>query len=355
VNTDRAVEATPAVDLFRAGDEAAWDGYVDSRGDSTLYHLRAWKDVVAEAFGLEVRFLMAREGEKGRVCGVLPLMRGVRPFSSYLATGPFGAYGPLLADSPEIARALVARAKRLVDEGQGKFLHIKILGAPPQGLDLHQEKIWVTLFCDLEENEAALFKRLGSQMRNEIRNGEKSKLVKAIGPGELEGFYDVLNENMTGKGTPMYGRRFFQSLLQHLGPERSGILTLRHEGQVVSGAFMAWHHGVMYVPFASSRPSVFKLRANYVMYWEILKQARALGCRSLDLGTSMNDSSGLVFKQKWATRTEEITSLLYAPGGKLPILKPKESRLLATGIKLWSNMPGFLTDALGPTVCKWTA
>ena len=347
------LHAVPQVDANVGARE--WDAYVASRPRATLYHLHGWKTVAERAYGMEAPFLGVRDGRGGPVRGVLPLFRMPRPFAPYLASGLFGAYGPLLADEERHARALLDAACSLVEEGRGKFLHLKLLGELPPDTTFTRRDIWVTMRLPLPQpDEAALWRSLRDSLRSDIRHAQHTALGGTLRHGDLAGFYDVLSENMRHKGSPMYGRRFFEELLSSLGTH-ADVLTLELDGRAVAGAFVASFGGVMYVPFASSRPSVFPLRPNHLLYWEIMRLSQALGLRTLDFGSSLRDSSGLMFKRRWGARPEPVVSYLWAAKGVVPAIEPGDSLLARTTVRVWRRLPRFVTEALGPTVIQWIA
>src|SRR5205814_399966 len=139
--------------------------------------------------------------------------------------------------------------------------------------------------------------------RNAIRKGQRSGLELRVGPRYLDGFYDVLAENMHRKGAPIYGRSLFERLLRALGG-RGEIVTLAQHGRTISGAFVIRFGDVVTVPFASSRPSTFHLNPNNLLYWEIISRSCRGGARILDFGRSLRDSSALSFKLGWGAETE---------------------------------------------------
>jgi len=174
------------------------------------------------------------------------------------------------------------------------------------------------------------------------------------GHGELDGFYDVLAENMHRKGAPIYGRSLFRELVDGLG-ERAGIVTLAEGGRTVSGALVIRFGGVATVPFASSRPSSFHLNPNNLLYWEIISRACRAGLHTLDFGRSLRDSSALSFKLSWGARTEPQPMYVRTVRGAPPrfdVTAPSV-RLL---VRLWRSLPRAFADALGPQVCRrWLA
>lgn len=350
-----ALEAPAAAPIVELADSAgAWDDYVSRQPGATLYHLFAWKTVAEEGYRMRAPFLVARDGPGRPIRGVLPLVRVPRPFAPYLTSGLFGAYGPILADEDRHARALLADAARRIDEGEGSFLHLKLLGGAPDGADLKRHDIWVTAQLDLGGDAETLWNRLRSPMRTKIRQAQRAGLVAEHGVAGLDAFYDVLSENMGRKGAPIYGRRFMHILLGALGP-RADIVLLRHEGRVVSGALVAWFNGTLLVPFASSRPSSFHLRPNYLLYWEIARRALSLGLHTLDFGSSLRDSTGLEFKEQWKPRIEPIGSYVYSADQRAPALAPTDSAVARQAVKVWSHLPPAVAQFLGPMVCRWIA
>lgn len=349
-----APRESPVVETLPREQRLLWDRYVARRPDATLFHLHAWRDVAEQAYDLTTSFLVARDVPDGPLRGVLPLFRIPRPFSPYLTNGLFGAYGPVLADDDEYAQALLTAATQQIDRGKASYLHLKVLGALPPAPALEQRDVWVTAKLDLDASDEALFRRLTGPMRSKIRHAQRAGLTFHAGRRDLDGFYDVLSENMHRKGAPIYGRRFFSVLLEALG-ERAEVVTLRKDDQVISGALVAWMNGTAYVPFVSSRPSAFPLRANNLLYWEIARMSRGLGARTLDFGTSLRGSTALGFKESWKPVIEPVHSYLYTRSHDSPALEPSDSALARTAVRAFSSLPSSWAAVIGPRVCRWIA
>jgi FemAB-related protein (PEP-CTERM system-associated) len=342
----------PVIEELPAHQAAAWDAYVLGKPRATLYHLHAWRRVAQRAYELEAPFLVARDARGGAIVGALPLFRVPRPFSPYLTNGLFGAYGDVLADEPGYAAALSEAAVARIDQGNADYVHLKLFGGtPPKAFD--RRDIWVDARLALGTSEEETWKALASAMRTKIRHAQKAGFTSHVSR-EIDGFYDVLSENMLRKGAPIYGRCFFETLVEELGP-RASVLTLEREGKVVSGALLAWVNGVMYVPFASSRPAVFSLKANQLLWWEIARHAHSFGLHTLDFGSSMRDSSGLEFKKHWGTSDHPIASYIHARQGVAPALTPGDSAIARGTVKAWSHLPRSWAEALGPRVMRWIA
>ena len=84
---------------------ADWNDYVCAHPQGTAYHRASAVRIAADAFGLPVYFLTARNSE-GAVTGILPLVEQASfLFGRYLVSVPYFTYGGMLASSPQAAQA----------------------------------------------------------------------------------------------------------------------------------------------------------------------------------------------------------------------------------------------------------
>lgn len=337
------------IEVLGAGVSSDWDAYVAARPDSTCYHLSGWSEIAVRAYDLASHNLVAR-GDDGAIRGVLPLFLVPRPFCHYLTSGLFGAYGPLLAEDDRVAGELLGAARKLCDDLRADHLHVKLLGesAPPS--PFHRQDNSVTALLSLAGGAQAVWKNFKSSIRAAVRQAERSQLELRWGNGELPAFYDVLADNMRRKGSPIYGLAFMQAMLDVFAG-RAEVVTLYHQGEVVSGAFCLRHGDVLYVPFASSRHSAFSLRPNNLLYWRIIERATAAGATVLDFGSSPRGSSTLAFKHHFGAQMVPITSLIYTRSAQLPTMVPDTAALRA-GIRILQALPRPLGDAVGPLLSR---
>ena len=97
---------------FEPRHAAAWDGFVASHASGTFFHLAAWADVIATAFGHTSLYTLAERD--GAIVGVLPLAQvKTRLFGNTLISAPFCVYGGPLAADAEAALALAVQAEAL--------------------------------------------------------------------------------------------------------------------------------------------------------------------------------------------------------------------------------------------------
>jgi FemAB-related protein (PEP-CTERM system-associated) len=332
-----------------------WDAYVASKPGANCYHLSAWRAVAERGYRLRAPFLAARSRAGGELRGVLPLfLVGSAPLRGYATTGLFGAYGPVLADSQEIGRSLLAEACRRAAAAGAGSLRFKALGDEPCAKGYVSLDHWVIATLPLAATPGEAWSGLRGKVRNCIRKARRFGFEVRTGPGEVDAFYDVLAENMHHKGSPIYGLGWMRELLRSFGTA-ADVITLRREGRTVSGAVTLTFNGVVTVPFASSRPALFHMNPNNLLYWEIISRACAAGLRTLDFGRSLRGSSALAFKLGWGAVTSAQPLLVQVLRGKPPsidVSSPMVRALVAT----WKRLPRPMADALGPHVCRrWLA
>ncbi|HZD54432.1 MAG TPA: hypothetical protein VE175_15400, partial [Woeseiaceae bacterium] len=231
-----------------------WDAYVRGHEGASVYHLGAWRELIEDVFGRETHYLTAyrtdhrvddrvddridhrtdhrvddrtdhrvdnpvddrignriddgigpRIGNRisngidpqigepgGRICGVLPLVRlKSRLFGDFLVSLPYVSYGGVLADDAESGAKLIDEASRLAaDLGAGhiELRHLADCTSLPKRTDK------VSMHLELTGDADALWKRLGSKCRAQIKRPLKEGATCEIGGAALvDAFYAVFS------------------------------------------------------------------------------------------------------------------------------------------------------------------
>jgi serine/alanine adding enzyme len=329
---------------------AAWDAYVDRHPLATAYHRAEAVCIGSKAFGLRSTFLVAYQG--GSIVGLLPLIeQSSALFGRFLVSLPFVTYGGILADSPEVATALAARA---ADEARKRRAdHVELRHVEPlPDANLAERLDKVSMVLTLPDSEAGLSKALGSKLRSQIRRADREQLELIWGGAECIGdFYQVFAPAMHELGTPVYSRRFFEvahAALQDL----ADVLIVRMRGRVHAAAILVRHGRSIEVPWAVASPEAKRLSVNMRMYWELLRRAVDKGAESFDFGRSTVDSGTYRFKAQWGAKPKQLHWHYWLPGGApLPKLNPSNPKY-ARAAALWRRMPLWCANLLGPHIVR---
>lgn len=327
---------------------ASWDAFVESHPEATFFHRSGWRQVIESSFGHGCHFLYARSG--GRVCGVLPLVHvNSRLFGNALISTAFCVYGgPVAAD--EMARsALEVEALDLARRLGVDYLEFR-LRAPSSADWARNDELYATfrkeLDPDPERNLAAVPRKQRAMIRKGIRLGLKGE----IDPG-VDRFYSLYAESVRNLGTPVFSKRYFESLKATFG-DACEVLTIVHEDSPVDGV-MSFYFRDEVLPYYGGGPAqARRLAANDFMYWEAMRRACEKGCRTFDFGRSKRGSGSFAFKKHWGFSPQPLSYEFKLFGGHtIPSINPNNPKY-QTAIAFWKRLPLAVANRLGPLISK---
>jgi FemAB-related protein (PEP-CTERM system-associated) len=333
-------------------DGLAWDRFVDAHPGARLYHRWVWKRVVERSFGHRTLYLSARRGDE--IAGVLPLvvMKSAL-FGRFLVSLPFFNYGGVLAagGDTDVEAALFSAARTAGAAERASFVELRHDREHAGLAATRSHKVAMVL--PLPSTAEALWKSFDGKNRNQIRKAERSGLTFGIDePGGLAAFYDVFSRNMRDLGTPVYGRRFFETIVEELGAAVT-VVVVRLERRPVAAGILLHHRDTVEIPWASSLRRYNPLCPNYLLYWQALRHAIAAGRTTFDFGRSSVGAGTYRFKANWGAEPRALHWQYWlAPGTQVPELSPEGGRF-QLAVRLWSRLPLALTRALGPPIVKY--
>jgi FemAB-related protein (PEP-CTERM system-associated) len=336
--------SAPPVEVERWADGAAWDAFVAGAGDSTVAHRWAWTAVVPAVYGHQVLPLAAVRG--GALAGVLPLvMVRSRLFGRSLVSMPYLDYGGVCSDGDRGAEhALVGAAVELARSGGAK-LELRHLTERPLDLPASLRKVTMTL--DLRGGEDAVWKRIRSGRRGQVRKARKNGLVatwhgtEALGP-----FYRILAANMRDLGSPVHRRQFFASVVDRLGSD-ARIILVRDGTEPVGAGLALIHRDRIMLPWVSSLRASFALRPNQLLYWETFRYGVERDCRLFDFGRSSWDSGTFESKRQYGAEPEQLFWHRYPPEGTDG---DEGADRLEWATRIWRRLPLPVANVVGPMV-----
>lgn len=350
VSESSVVPADIVVDRCSAADRNDWNAFLSGHAGGSFYQLFDWTEINSKSFGHANLSLVARQ--HGAIVGVLPLtLVKSRLFGRILCSMPFVNFGGPCSSSPEARSALGRAAAALADETSVDYLELRCATAIETDLPVSLRKISMTL--DLAPDAQTLWNAFTSKHRTNIRRAEKNGLaVKSGGRELLPTFYDVMHQSWHSLGTPLYASSYFENILEAL-PEHTRIFVCHRNEEPVGVAFNGYFNGTVEGMWAGGTAASRSLQANYVLYWEMIRDACNRGFRHYHLGRSTADSGAEDFKRKWNARSEQLYWYFRVPGGgPMPALNVDNPKY-RLAIDTWRRMPLWLTRALGPRLAPY--
>ena len=331
------------------GDE--WDAFVATATGSHLGHAAAWSDVLRFSYGLIPRYLACRS-DQGSLLGVLPLtefrtLSGRREIISI----PFHDVAGILCSSEAVGARLLEGALGLTSRAGASALELRqgpLLPWLPSGPIAPANRI--NLVLAMPGDEGALWKGLGSKVRNQVRKAEKEglKLATWDPPDLLDGFYRCFAENMRDLGSPAHARSFFQAMARRFGARLRCFVAA--DGERAVGGLVAIHYADrVTVTWASTLRAERPRCPNNLIYWEALRWAVSLRATHFDFGRSPVGGGTHRFKLSWGAEEQPLAWLRLAPSGRpLELSNAGADPILTRLSSLWRRMPVAWSARLGP-------
>lgn len=332
--------------LDHAGFEK-WDAFVATCPEATFFHRAGWKTVIEQAFGHRTHYLLAERN--GSIVAVLPLTEiKSRLFGHSLISNAFCVYGGIAAADEEARNALDQHAQALARElGVG---HLEYRQRGPFHTDWGSSDLYFTfrkaIDPDVEQNMLAIPRKQRAMVRKGIKNGLTSELDSGV-----DRFFSLFADNVKRHGTPALPKRYF-SLLREVFGKDCEILSVLHDGQLVSSVLTFYFRDEVLPYYAGDRESARHLAANDFKYWELMRMGCERGYRLFDYGRSKLGTGQYDFKKNWGFEPAPLHYEYYLVNAtSVPEHNPLNPKYRLF-IQLWRKLPLPIANALGPHIVK---
>lgn len=328
-------------------DDAAWDRFVRSSTDATVFHLSAWGRVVAGVFRHVPRYLAAIDGDEIR--GVLPLfeVRGLLT-GRVLVSTPYSAYGGPCGAEAAAQAALLDGARGLADEKGCRWVELRLL-RPIPGLPTRSS--FATFRKAIGPDPDANFAALPRKRRASIRRGIAEGFESRRGWEPLEAFHDLYVRNRHRLGSPPFPLELFQAIRDEFG-EEAGLLTIQLGGRTVAGVLSFFYRDQVLPYYGASLPTAPPAGLGDFLYWELMRTACLDGCRVFDFGQSHPGSGTWAFKRHWGFDPTPVPYQYLSKGGdRIPAGDPPDHRFRVLR-RVWRRLPLAATRRIGPFLAR---
>jgi FemAB-related protein (PEP-CTERM system-associated) len=344
-NAAPSVTIEPCEDLHK--DE--WDRFLLGKDGASHYHLYDWRRINEEALGHKALYLAARAGQ--RMVGILPLVLiQSRVLNRVLCSMPFVNYGGPCAEAAEYEELLIRAAMRQAEDLRADYLELRCIKQHEVGLPVSLRKVSMTL--GLDKDPDAVWNAFSSKHRKNVKRAYKNGLATHSGGKELlPDFYRLMEYSWKTLGTPLYGRDFFERILATF-PDSTRIFVCKRGDEPVAAALVGYFNGVVEGMWAGGGRLARELDANFVLYWDMIKDACERGMSRFHLGRSTASSGGEEFKRKWNAETAQLYWYFHRPdAGPLPEVNVDNPKF-RLAIAAWKRMPHWATRLAGPRIAR---
>jgi FemAB-related protein (PEP-CTERM system-associated) len=342
--------APVVVRTLESQDAERWDRFVLEHPAGTFFHQMAWKRVVEKTFDHQAQYVL---GERdGRIVAAAPVfMVSNWMVGRCMVSSPLASYGGICAEDSEAEQALLEFLKRRAQEQQVDYLELRnTAGGTLAGFVPNTR--YSSFSTSLSKDPEAVLKALPKDIRYMIRKAEKADLHVRRGPELLDEFYRLFTINMRRLGTPVFPRALFVNLLAEFG-KQIDVLVVYAGSEPVASAFSFLFRDTFHPYYIGGLPVARDLAANNFLWWELMKFAAQSGMNTFDFGRSKKGTGAYAFKKKWNPRITDLDYQVFLVKRKTaPNFSPANPKFeLAT--QVWSRLPLWLTNRLGPRVVRW--
>ncbi len=332
-----------------AASEAAWENFVTNCPDATFFHKAGWRRVIENSFGQRAHYLFAESD--GEILGILPLVH-VKSllFGSGLISTAFTVGGGVAAVNEDARNALNQYAQGLCkDLGAA---HIEYRGAThvPDGWAMRDD-LYYSFAWEIAEKEEDNLKQIPRKQRAVVRKAIEADL-DCIMETDVSNFYRLFSASVHRLGTPVQSRKYFTNLLREFGPDSCDILTITAAGQPLSSVLSFYFRDAVLPYFTGGALAARQYGSNDLMYWRLMRRARARGYTIFDFGRSKIDTGPYSFKKNWGFTPAPITHAYYLPDGGAPPNTNPTNPKYELMIKAWQRMPLALANLIGPYIIR---
>jgi len=326
---------------------AQWDAFVDSCPNATFFHLAGWQQVFEQAFGHRTHYLFAEFG--GEIRGVLPLVHiNSRLFGNRLLSMPFCTSGGVASEDTQACERLEAAACRLAEELKVDYLELR--NREPRHPDWPTKQLYFTFRKTMEADPEANLLAIPRKQRAMVRKGIKAGL-KGDFDHSLNDFYSAYSQSVHSLGTPVFSRSYF-ACLQKVFRDKCDILTVTHDGKLVSSVMSFYFRDEVLPYYGGGTPIARQLKGNDFMYWELMRHSCERGLTVFDYGRSKQGTGSYSFKKNWGFEPSPLYYEYYlVKAGQMPDVSPMNPKYRLF-INAWKRLPLSVTRLIGPLIAR---
>lgn len=338
----------PTVHSLGDGDVEAWDSFVEAHPDATFFHRAGWSRVIESAFGHRSRFAYARRD--GAICGVLPLVHVKNVlFGNRLVSTPFCVQGGPLVVDEDARAALNDYATDLADNLNVDFVEYR--SDRPGNPDwARKDDLYYIFRREIDPTDDANLKAIPRKQRAVVRKAIKANELRDEIDETPDRFYSVYATSVRNLGTPVFPKRYCDSLKSEFGEDCEYLVILDERGVPVSAVMQFYFRDEVLPYYGGGVPAARNSGAYSYMYWRSTCRAAARGMRIFDFGRSKKDTGAFAFKKNWGFEPRALHyEYRLKDGVSMPDVNPLNPKYHLM-VNTWKKLPISVANLVGPPI-----
>ena len=336
-------------------DDVRADEYVRGHRLGSVFHLSGWARAAADAFGATQESLLATEG--GQVVGLLPLSACRRVFMPRTwISAPWGVYGDVLADRPEVLTALVDAARERARAAGIPRLELRCREDPELDGFVPSE-LYSTYTKPLPEDPGEVLAAYKKSERRYIRLAESRHGLRFEEGDQYQvALQRLFLSSKRALGSPGLSRAWSAALERHLSAEYTIHAALK--GDEVVAATLTFHNkGEAAMFYIGTTPQANReYQATKYMIAKCSEWAVERGYKTFDLGRSRRGTGAAAFKEHQGFQSAPLhyRYALLSDGATVPSFNPSNPKT-ALARKVWAKLPLWTCDLLTAQLGRFLA
>jgi|WetSurMetagenome_2_1015567.scaffolds.fasta_scaffold09695_3 peptidoglycan pentaglycine glycine transferase (the first glycine) len=268
--------------LIEIKDKKQLDDFVGAQTHAEFLQSWEWGEFLAKADGKVMRFGVEDNGELAAVITLVkrPLFLGMNYF--------YAPRGPVINFQFSIFnfQFFIDEIKKIAQKEKVIFLRIE----PRTNFQISNFKFPIsktidiqvskTIILDLTKSEEELLAAMHQKTRYNIRLAEKKGVkIREAGIEEFDKFWDLMSATVNRDGFRLHEKEYYKKML---AMENIKLFFGEFENKILcAGIFSFFGDTAVYLHGASSNESR-EVMAPYLLQWELIKKAKAAGCKYYD-------------------------------------------------------------------------
>lgn len=299
------------IDVMDPLNGSEWNNWLQKNRNSTVFHSSNWARLLVESYDYHPVYLTV--SERGVLKGCLPVMEVDSPFTGKRGVClSFSDYCGAVLDGEEFFQPLF---NTVLEYGRSKrWRYIEFRGEDHLNKE-KPSKVFAHHSIELSTDESLMLSRLRKSTARNIQKAVKEGVTVDFGKtlqGVLD-FYHLHCLTRQRQGLPPQPKSFFVKLHEHLIAQNLGFTALARHGTATVAGVMCLHFGKRAIyKYGASDSEFQQLRANNLLFWELIKKCGQKGFEYLSLGrTDLENEGLLVFKDGWGGQRKHLYYFRY--------------------------------------------